>query len=343
MKCHLFYVPTIDVQNPAEVGAWYEGLVKQSIMADGGGIESIWLAEHHGHRYGGAIPAAEILLAYIAAKTVSLKLGFGVAVLPLRDALGTAERVSMLDLISKHRVNFGIGRGFLNYEFKERGIVNDSWDIFLKNHNVIMTALASGHVQQSVGGLNIDTSVTPRLENIPPVWVAASRHKETYDFAGSHKYNLMINYYTRSPEEIQEGLSWYYEAARRNGHDAQQLRVATIQQVYLGDDYVDVAMPSLKNYLDEVTNAFQLSQQGTHTAEMEKVKVRIDTAKNDDSIYNKVSFGRSERILAQARYLKDIGFTDILYMPHFGDLSWDVSNKTVSNFIREIVPKLKTL
>jgi probable F420-dependent oxidoreductase len=103
------------------------------------GYESIWIPEHlavpvemrtrypysaDGKFPGGPMVALHdpfLALAYAAACTETIKLGTGVFVLPLRNAIGVAKSVASLDVLSNGRVLFGVGIGWLEDEFEAVG------------------------------------------------------------------------------------------------------------------------------------------------------------------------------------------------------------------------------
>ena len=83
--------------------------------ADELGFSSVWIGEHHHVRpdnpFYGRIPASEIFLAHIAARTKRIRVGTGVRVLSTTSAQRTAEEMSLLHLLTDGRVEFGVGLG----------------------------------------------------------------------------------------------------------------------------------------------------------------------------------------------------------------------------------------
>lgn len=76
------------------------------------GFEEAWIGEHHSA--GSEIIASpEIFIATAAARTNTIKLGTGVVSLPYHNPLWAAERMVLLDHLTKGRVMFGVGPGAL--------------------------------------------------------------------------------------------------------------------------------------------------------------------------------------------------------------------------------------
>lgn len=126
---------------------------KMSKLAEDVGLDSIWVADRtiypenlsqlHPSRFalgsdGQQLFEAHTVLSYVAGITKKIKLGFSVLVLPFRNPLLNAKRISTLDVLSRGRVIFGVGVGWMLEEFQalqvgyiERGkLLDKSIDIF---------------------------------------------------------------------------------------------------------------------------------------------------------------------------------------------------------------------
>ncbi len=76
------------------------------------GFDEAWIGEHHSA--GSEIIASpEIFIASAAARTNNIKLGTGVVSLPYHNPLWTAERMVLLDHLTRGRIMFGVGPGAL--------------------------------------------------------------------------------------------------------------------------------------------------------------------------------------------------------------------------------------
>jgi probable F420-dependent oxidoreductase len=73
-----------------------------------------------------------VALAFLAAHTERIRLGTGVIILPQRNAVELAKELASVDVVSRGRLIFGLGAGYLEPEFRalgapfaERGAVTD--------------------------------------------------------------------------------------------------------------------------------------------------------------------------------------------------------------------------
>lgn len=80
------------------------------------GFQNLFVVEHH-FTGAGQISASLNLLAYVAAKTTTLRLGTAVMVLPWHNPALLAEQAATVDVLSEGRLDFGIGRGYRPNEF----------------------------------------------------------------------------------------------------------------------------------------------------------------------------------------------------------------------------------
>ncbi len=126
----------------------FSGATSPDLIAECGriveerGFHSIWVPEHvvffreHESRYpyskDGRIPGNPdgvmeplTALTFVAANTESLRLGTGICLVPQRNPIYTAKQVADVDYLSKGRVDFGIGIGWLREEF---AALNVPWE-----------------------------------------------------------------------------------------------------------------------------------------------------------------------------------------------------------------------
>lgn len=96
------------------------------------GYESIWTGEHvvliDPHEPPSPVPPESNFvdsiasLAFAAAKTERIKIGSGIILLPQRDPIVLAKELAGIDVLSKGRLLFGLGVGYVPGEFEALGI-----------------------------------------------------------------------------------------------------------------------------------------------------------------------------------------------------------------------------
>jgi probable F420-dependent oxidoreductase len=110
--------PPWDPRSHAEI---YADFLRIAELAEELGFDSIWLAEHHGAS-DGYIPSLLTMLSAVAARTDRLELGTAVMLAPFHDPIRVAEDAAVVDLISKGRLNLGLGLGWAQHEYEMFGV-----------------------------------------------------------------------------------------------------------------------------------------------------------------------------------------------------------------------------
>ena len=119
-----------------------DAMVSIAKAAETAGLESVWTGEHVVLPDPRVAPSPSdpqtplldpaVALSHIAAHTSRLRLGTGVIILPQRNPLVLAKELASVDVVSRGRLIFGLGTGYLEPEFRalgapfeDRGAVTD--------------------------------------------------------------------------------------------------------------------------------------------------------------------------------------------------------------------------
>jgi probable F420-dependent oxidoreductase len=110
--------------------------IRVAKAAEAAGFESVWTGEHV------VLPDPQkppspapphmpmldpaVALANLASETTTLKLGTGIIILPQRNPLVLAKELASVDVVSKGRLLFGVGVGYLRAEFDALGVSFDA-------------------------------------------------------------------------------------------------------------------------------------------------------------------------------------------------------------------------
>ncbi len=122
MKVGLFY--QIQVPKPwtpsSESQRIYEAL-EQIPYAEEMGFSSVWFSEHHFRPVWSHNSAPDLTLAAISQRTSRIRLGVGVVLAPIHHPLHVAARMATLDILSRGRVDVGLGRTGYPYQLTPYG------------------------------------------------------------------------------------------------------------------------------------------------------------------------------------------------------------------------------
>jgi limonene 1,2-monooxygenase len=106
------------------------------------GFDEAWIGEHHSAGYE-IIASPEVFIAAASQRTKHIKLGTGVSSLPYHQPLMLADRMVLLDHLTRGRVMFGVGPGALPSDAFMMGIdVGRQRDMMEESLEVILELLA---------------------------------------------------------------------------------------------------------------------------------------------------------------------------------------------------------
>ena len=108
-----------------------DAMVATARAAEAAGLESLWTGEHVVLPDPQAPPSPApprmpfldpaVALAHAAAVTERIRLGTGIIILPQRNPLVLAKELTTVDIVSRGRLIFGLGSGYLEPEFRALG------------------------------------------------------------------------------------------------------------------------------------------------------------------------------------------------------------------------------
>ena len=187
-------------------------------MADRGGFNIAWAAEHHALEMTIA-PNPFSILTWWAAHTDRIRLGPAVAVAAYWHPIKLAGEAAFFDLISGGRLEFGIGSGAYQREFDRMhaGLKqSDAWRYMQEMLPVVQKLWAGDYAHDGeFWSFPKATSVPKPVQKTVPVWIAA-RAPITYDYAVKHGCNIMSWPLTRDMSEAELYMGRMSEALANN-------------------------------------------------------------------------------------------------------------------------------
>jgi len=219
MKFGLHYqLPCHDGQSAVQR---YRDTIEQAAHAEALGFESVWPVEQHFDTDLSILSAPLLMLAAVAERTRTLRLGIAIILLPLSHPVRMAEEIATLDVISNGRVEFGIGRGSLPEHFTGFGISqSENRDRFLEGLEIILKAWGNERLSYHGQFFDIeDLSVVPKpvQQPHPPIRVAANS-PETFELMGRMGIPIFAAAQVNPFLKIKEYLPIYREARVAAGH-----------------------------------------------------------------------------------------------------------------------------
>jgi alkanesulfonate monooxygenase SsuD/methylene tetrahydromethanopterin reductase-like flavin-dependent oxidoreductase (luciferase family) len=174
----------------------YRDYISYVQAAEDLGFHSVFIVEHHFTGFG-QVSASMGILSYIAAITKRIRLGTAVVVLPWHNPVLVAEQAATLDLLSDGRLDFGVGKGYRDYEFSGFCVpMEEATERFDEAMDVIRKAWSAedrfSHHGKRWHYDNIVVEPTPVQRPHPPFWLGAG--SEASIRRGAREgYNLLLD------------------------------------------------------------------------------------------------------------------------------------------------------
>ena len=344
MKFGLFpHVPWPEETSPQQV---VDNITEEFVVGEELGFDSGWLAEHHFSRYGLG-SASLMLLANIAARTSTLRLGTAVIIPPLHHPVKLAEDTATLDVISGGRLDAGFGRGTAGYEFTGYGVdIAESQTRFQESIRIIEGLWTTRNFTFEGQHFQVNNSnlVPPPLQKPhPPMYIAATRSQETQEFAAASGHSGIIGVVL----DTSDGLALcnqLVEGARDSGKPMDMGGIPFFRYFYVAETE-EQARKDSEDALNWTMDVNQWRRTYTGGSEVydsldEFRRTRAEFPTSYEYLFEHRAFiGDPGQIIAKIRALQDAGIGYFGCNFSFGGMPQDKVLKSMELFAREVMPE----
>jgi alkanesulfonate monooxygenase SsuD/methylene tetrahydromethanopterin reductase-like flavin-dependent oxidoreductase (luciferase family) len=235
MRFGLFCSPKADVPGfGPETGRGFFEFLDFNVEAEALGFHSSFSVEHHFSGWN-QVSSTLMLLAALAMRTTTLRLGTAVIVPPWHNPVLLAEEAATLDLLSNGRLDFGIGKGYRHSEFKGFQIAPEEAEA--RFEEAWTTRQRFSHRGRFWHFEDIIVEPPPAQSPHPPLWVAAG-NPHSIKRAAARGFNLILDQYA-SPATLGERVAIYKAERVANGLAFNPMQVAAARQLYVAKDKAD--------------------------------------------------------------------------------------------------------
>lgn len=330
----------------------YWNALDQGAAAEGAGFEYFWITEQHFLAEIGHAPASDLFLAALSQRTSTLRMGLGVALLPLHNPFYLAERVATLDVLSNGRVEFGTGRGTTSYILDGLGINadtarevgNEGLQAIMKMYeNEFFEGFKSNHFD--LPGRHVIPRPVQRPH--PPLWIAAT-NLETYEFAGKQGVGV-IGVTRNTVEETKEAVSRYRAAIRTADESSMVGKFANEHVAAFGIACVDnddragraAACAAARWYYGD-NDAELNAKRFTTAGGVEKVRARIAAQSDDELIANGMALGgNADTLSRQIERWAQAGLDQMIFMIQAGRTTHDQVMRSIEIIGEKVIPRFR--
>jgi natural product biosynthesis luciferase-like monooxygenase protein len=342
MRFGIFALPTYFAESDGSLAEFYQHILALLTEAETLGFDSAWVNEHHFHAYGGMIPSPPVLLAALARRTSRLRLGTSVSLLPLHHPLEAAEAYAMVDQLSGGRLELGVGRGFMKYDYDTMQVpFEEGYARVQESLDVILNAWQ--HQPFSHHGRFFDFDAvsvwpTPVQRPHPPVWGAATRTPDTFRWVGSRGFGLLTVVYVFTLEQLAALIGHYREAAAASGFRPEDLPIATHYQVYCSENPAEARRVGEQAIARYVAQNNLARAQGTVAFDLTAEGIDIDAL----IAGARVCVGTPDECAdVLARAAAALGLTSVDCTFSFGGIDHAKARRSLELFASEVMPRFR--
>ncbi len=342
--------------SPEEDAARIDQQIEQVCYAETLGFGDVWLTEHY---FTGESVYNDALLfaAAIAMRTERIRIGFAVLQMPFHHPVRLAVQLSLLDNLSRGRIDVGIGKGtvFNEYEFIGYGLrsadsrerLEEAQDIFTRLFRETPLTYKGKYFNLHVPELR------PRPVQLPgpPLWRSVISPSS---FTDCGRLGIPILTSRLPVDRIAERWKLYEAGLIEGGHD-EATRTRLLEQsalwrnVYVAESDAQ-AEDELSSLLLETRHHMMHIRTDLNPADFNIDPVMLNPWTNpavSDAealpfiLATGSIFGSPKRVREQVAELRDVGVRHLLCQTGFGDMSHEQNMTSMRRFGEEVMPAFR--
>ncbi len=321
------------------------------------GLDRIWLTEHHFIDYGLAVDPAT-LAATAASRTRRVRIGLAAAILPFHHPLRLAEQLALVDVISRGRLDVGLGRGNRPAEFRGYNVPQQENRERFEEAIAIMQRAWTEEGPFSHEGRFFtikDTRVMPKPSQRPhpPLYVVCGS-KESIEATAARGWPMLNSVLRGNAEQqIATNRDTYVAACQRLGRT--EAEIATLlkgwgvsRQIYVAptDAQAQEEAKDAELWYQESFRRFVIPDriEEAHPSlqpRFREMAERLAKVSWDDLVRETVAFGSPDTVARKVEAMKAAGVGHLLCWMNFGGLPQEKIRRSMELFAKEVMPHFR--
>jgi natural product biosynthesis luciferase-like monooxygenase protein len=255
--------------------------------------------------------------------TERVRLRAGSVVLPLHNPIRVAEEWSVVDNLSRGRVDIAFARGWNpnDFVFSPQTYANRTEVMFSGIQRV--QKLWRGESILLPNGVGEKTEIKiyplPKQRELP-VWITCSGGKERFIEAGAVGAKILTALLFQPIEELAEKIAVYRDSLFKNGHPHEAGHVTLMLHTFVGEDLTIVRNKVREPFIEYLKTSVDLWRRGSKSLDELTEKEREDLLAYAFERYCQTSalFGTPDTCMEMVNRLKEIGVDEIACLIDFG-------------------------
>ncbi|MBT5494570.1 MAG: LLM class flavin-dependent oxidoreductase [Alphaproteobacteria bacterium] len=331
---------------------WEEELRLAEVAAELG-FDCLWSAEHHFNDYS-FVPDNIHLMTHLAARHPDIDVGTAAVILPWHDPLRVAENAAVLDMLSNGRLRLGMGRGLARREFEAfRLSMDESRGRFDEAAPMIVNALKTGFIEGDGEYYKQPrTELRPRPQHSfdGRIYAVASSEDSVVSAA---KLGAHIVMFADRPWEMRMPVVEKGRELHRELHGTEPPHPMLTEFVICGTD-LDQCEEEARQYQGKFveSNFYHYEFLGEHFKSVkgyDSYQQKAEIARSAglegavEGFMKAASWGTPDKILRGLEERRKLmGNFELNVSFRFGGTPYDVSERGLKLFAKEVMPVLKS-
>jgi alkanesulfonate monooxygenase SsuD/methylene tetrahydromethanopterin reductase-like flavin-dependent oxidoreductase (luciferase family) len=321
------------------------------------GFDQIWLTEHHFIDYGLAVDPAT-LAAVAASRTRGVRIGLAAAILPFHHPLRLAEQTALVDVVSRGRLDVGVGRGNRPAEFRGYNVPQqESRERFEEAVDVLKRAWTEERFSHAGRFFTInDARVMPRpwQKPHPPLYQVCGSAESVEGTAARGWPMLNSVLRGNAEQQLATHRDLYVAALRKAGRSDADVTAllanwGVSRQIYVAasDAQAQAEAKDAELWYQESFRRFVLPEriEDAHPSlqpHFRQLAERLAKVNWDDLVRETVAFGSPETVARKIEAMRAIGVGHVLCWMNFGGLPQERIRRSMELFAREVIPRFRS-
>ena len=202
-------------------------VVEQGVLAEQAGVDFFGIGEHHTDDF--PMPAADVVLAAIAARTSRIHVGSAVTVLSSDDPVRVFQRFSTLNALSNGRAEVILGRGSSIESFPLFGFDLAEYEQLFEEKTRLFAEIVKGGPVTWSGATRpalSEQDIVPHIESgTLPVWIGVGGSPHSVIRAARYGFMLMLAIIGGSPARFAPFSDLFRQALAKFGQPQRPIGV----------------------------------------------------------------------------------------------------------------------
>jgi alkanesulfonate monooxygenase SsuD/methylene tetrahydromethanopterin reductase-like flavin-dependent oxidoreductase (luciferase family) len=318
--------------HPRPLTEIYDDFLHYASLAEELGFNRVWLSEHH-MAEDDWNPAPMTVLAAIAARTRTIRLGTFVLLLPLHHPLKVAEEIATLDILSHGRFDFAVGAGPMDVECTAFGI--NRAEAYARTYESLavieklLTETTVTHHGKYYHLDNVSMTTRPVQKPTPPIYTTPLFGPQSWDKSAQRGYNVASALHTPMWLEYPKLLAKY-------GRKREDVRIVS------GPLFVHVA-PSRDQAWDEAEASMHWAVEFYRRRGLPIPLAPIGEFRKPEGALaygTPIAAGPPEEVIKVLSTFRDAPLEDLSIQFNHPGLPRAIVERSMRTFAREVLPEI---